>query len=86
MVEGGAAVISSFLLSGLVDFLVVTVAPVMVGDQGVGYGAVVNEEVRVTQTRYIAINSWRDTTENEIGICVFYIACWSGFGDSMEIS
>lgn len=41
MVEGGAQVIKSFLSSssehGLVDTLVVTVAPVIVGAYGVGY-------------------------------------------------
>ena len=31
------------------------------------------------------MNSWRDMTENEIGIYVFYFACWSGLSDSMEI-
>lgn len=37
MVEGGATVISSFLNSGMVDNLVVTVAPTVVGHQGIGY-------------------------------------------------
>lgn len=32
MVEGGASVISSFLASGLVDLVVITIAPTMVGD------------------------------------------------------
>ncbi|GAA5974053.1 hypothetical protein JCM11641_008236 [Rhodosporidiobolus odoratus] len=35
MVEGGASVITSFLASGLVDLFIVTVAPVLVGDQGI---------------------------------------------------
>jgi 2,5-diamino-6-(ribosylamino)-4(3H)-pyrimidinone 5'-phosphate reductase len=36
MVEGGASVISSFLSTpGLVDLVIVTVAPVLVGDDGV---------------------------------------------------
>ncbi|GAA5905475.1 hypothetical protein JCM5296_005883 [Sporobolomyces johnsonii] len=35
MVEGGASVITSFLSSGLVDLVVVTVAPVLVGADGV---------------------------------------------------
>ncbi|KAJ8296729.1 2,5-diamino-6-ribosylamino-4(3H)-pyrimidinone 5'-phosphate reductase [Rhodotorula toruloides] len=36
MVEGGASVISSFLATpGLVDLVIVTVAPVLVGDEGV---------------------------------------------------
>ena len=35
MVEGGAAVISSFLTSGLVDLIIITIAPVYVGD-GIG--------------------------------------------------
>jgi 2,5-diamino-6-(ribosylamino)-4(3H)-pyrimidinone 5'-phosphate reductase len=39
MVEGGARVIQSFLTSGLlVDTLIVTTAPVLVGSDGVGYG------------------------------------------------
>ncbi|GJE89464.1 RibD family protein [Phanerochaete sordida] len=44
MVEGGARVIQSFLAAStekarLVDTVIVTVAPVFVGDEGVGYGA-----------------------------------------------
>jgi len=39
MVEGGARVIQSFLTAGhLVDTLIVTTAPVLVGSDGVGYG------------------------------------------------
>jgi len=37
MVEGGAQIIDAFARSGLVDRLVVTVAPVVVGPQGIGY-------------------------------------------------
>jgi 2,5-diamino-6-(ribosylamino)-4(3H)-pyrimidinone 5'-phosphate reductase len=37
MVEGGAQIIDAFARSGLVDCLVVTVAPVIVGPQGIGY-------------------------------------------------
>lgn len=37
MVEGGASVISSFINSGVVDRLVVTVSPTLVGDEGVPY-------------------------------------------------
>jgi 2,5-diamino-6-(ribosylamino)-4(3H)-pyrimidinone 5'-phosphate reductase len=37
MVEGGAQIIDSFARSGLVDRLVVTVAPVVVGPLGIGY-------------------------------------------------
>lgn len=44
MVEGGARVISSFLQSGLVDSLIITVCPTMVGEGGVGYD--VKEQVR----------------------------------------
>ncbi|EGN95723.1 hypothetical protein SERLA73DRAFT_186910 [Serpula lacrymans var. lacrymans S7.3] len=50
MVEGGAKVIGSFLsnsqksdAAGLVDVLIVTVAPIMVGNEGVGYEANTNE-------------------------------------------
>lgn len=32
MVEGGASVISTFLASGMVDLVVMTVAPVLIGD------------------------------------------------------
>lgn len=35
MVEGGASIISSFLTSGLVDLIVITIAPKFVGD-GIG--------------------------------------------------
>ncbi|TDL28068.1 bacterial bifunctional deaminase-reductase [Rickenella mellea] len=37
MVEGGATVISSFLISGHVDNLIVTVAPTFVGEEGLSY-------------------------------------------------
>jgi len=37
MVEGGAQIIDSFARSGLVDRLIITVAPVFVGSAGVGY-------------------------------------------------
>lgn len=37
MVEGGTQIIDSFATSGLVDRLVVTVAPVVVGPRGIGY-------------------------------------------------
>ncbi|EJD04204.1 bacterial bifunctional deaminase-reductase [Fomitiporia mediterranea MF3/22] len=37
MVEGGATVISSFLQSGLVHSLIVTVCPTIVGDEGIAY-------------------------------------------------
>ena len=37
MVEGGAQIIDAFARSGLVDRLVVTVAPVVVGSEGIGY-------------------------------------------------
>ncbi|KAI8335157.1 dihydrofolate reductase-like domain-containing protein [Chlamydoabsidia padenii] len=40
MVEGGSRIIQSCLTSGLVDQLVVTIAPVYVGDQGVGVSTV----------------------------------------------
>jgi 2,5-diamino-6-(ribosylamino)-4(3H)-pyrimidinone 5'-phosphate reductase len=39
MVEGGARVIQLFLTAGhLVDTLIITTAPVLVGSDGVGYG------------------------------------------------
>ena len=37
MVEGGARIIESFLREGAVDALIITIAPVFVGDAGVGY-------------------------------------------------
>lgn len=43
MVEGGANVISTFLASGLVDLVLITIAPVYVGLDGVS--AVQNAEV-----------------------------------------
>lgn len=44
MVEGGARVIQSFLATeaschGCIDMVIITVAPTLVGDDGVGYGA-----------------------------------------------
>ena len=44
MVEGGARVIQSFLAAeathrGCIDKVIITVAPALVGDDGVGYGA-----------------------------------------------
>ena len=38
MVEGGAQIISSFMQEDVVDALIVTVAPTMVGEAGIGYG------------------------------------------------
>jgi 2,5-diamino-6-(ribosylamino)-4(3H)-pyrimidinone 5'-phosphate reductase len=45
MVEGGAAVIGSFLEESarakpntIIDTLIITIAPTLVGDEGVGYG------------------------------------------------
>lgn len=40
MVEGGSRIIQSCLTSGLVDLLIVTIAPVYVGNQGVDVSAV----------------------------------------------
>lgn len=37
MVEGGARIITSFLAESVVDALIVTIAPVLVGEAGVGY-------------------------------------------------
>ena len=37
MVEGGARVIASFLAASIADALIVTIAPVLVGEAGVGY-------------------------------------------------
>jgi 2,5-diamino-6-(ribosylamino)-4(3H)-pyrimidinone 5'-phosphate reductase len=37
MVEGGAKIIGSFLSEGTVDALIITIAPVFVGEAGVGY-------------------------------------------------
>lgn len=37
MVEGGAQVISSFMEENVVDTLIMTIAPVFVGDAGIGY-------------------------------------------------
>ncbi|EJU02594.1 hypothetical protein DACRYDRAFT_78429 [Dacryopinax primogenitus] len=37
MVEGGQRVITSFLASGLIDLLIVTVAPILVGPAGIGF-------------------------------------------------
>jgi len=45
MVEGGATVVGSFLAeaartkpNNIIDTLIVTLAPTLVGDEGVGYG------------------------------------------------
>ncbi|KAI5121305.1 hypothetical protein M0805_003774 [Coniferiporia weirii] len=40
MVEGGASVITSFLQSGLIDCLIVTVCPTIVGVGGIGYNVI----------------------------------------------
>lgn len=37
MVEGGAQIIASFLSEAVVDTLIITTSPVLVGDAGVGY-------------------------------------------------
>ena len=37
MVEGGARIIGSFLKEGTVNALIITIAPVFVGEAGVGY-------------------------------------------------
>ncbi|BGO96884.1 hypothetical protein RTG_00327 [Rhodotorula toruloides ATCC 204091] len=51
MVEGGASVISSFLATpGLVDLVIVTVAPVLVGDEGV---SVTKEGVDLPQLEHV---------------------------------
>lgn len=39
MVEGGATVITSFMRSGLVDHLIITISPSFVGAEGVTYEA-----------------------------------------------
>ncbi|KAI8099937.1 bacterial bifunctional deaminase-reductase [Halteromyces radiatus] len=44
MVEGGSSIIQSCLLSGFVDQLIVTIAPVYVGDQGITVSATTNLE------------------------------------------
>jgi 2,5-diamino-6-(ribosylamino)-4(3H)-pyrimidinone 5'-phosphate reductase len=60
MVEGGARVIQSFLAEStskeghsastrVVDSVIVTVAPVFVGDDGVGYGANVSSSTVSTR-------------------------------------
>lgn len=45
MVEGGATVIQSFLTESLVDTVIVTVAPIFVGADGVGYDSGLTEQV-----------------------------------------
>jgi len=65
MVEGGATVISSFINSGVVDRLVVTVCPNLVGDDGVSYnvGKVPSLEYMSSQTvgrdTVMAWRGWR---------------------------
>jgi len=53
MVEGGAKVIQTFLGgAGMVDTVIITVAPVIVGRDGVGYGSMVvsnGEYIRTAQ-------------------------------------
>ena len=51
MVEGGASVIKSFLdasQGGVVDTIIVTVAPTFVGEDGVGYGVQLGEVSRLS--------------------------------------
>jgi riboflavin biosynthesis pyrimidine reductase len=48
MVEGGARVIQSFLSSEhIVDALIVTTAPALVGQNGVGYGGALEQGLRL---------------------------------------
>lgn len=54
MVEGGASVIASFLNSGFVDRLIVTVSPTLVGN-GVGYDV---GEVSVSILADIIVYEW----------------------------
>ena len=37
MVEGGARVIESFLQAGVTKSLIITVCPILVGTEGIGY-------------------------------------------------
>ena len=63
MVEGGATVIRSFFdhltpnsETRLVDSVIVTVAPIMVGDDGVGYGSNVRSSA-VSDSRAVMLFS-----------------------------
>ncbi|KAJ7070772.1 dihydrofolate reductase-like domain-containing protein [Mycena amicta] len=58
MVEGGARIIESFLASGSVDILLITTAPVLVGDQGVGYSVPFQgNRYRVVESRLEGLDS-----------------------------
>ena len=37
MVEGGARIIESFLQAGVTKSLIITVCPILVGTEGIGY-------------------------------------------------
>ena len=53
MVEGGARIILSFLSASerLVDSLIVTVAPVVIGGKGVGYSDLLDDVARLEHVR-----------------------------------
>ena len=44
MIEGGANVINDILTHGMADIIIITIAPVFIGRDGVGVGASVHEE------------------------------------------
>ena len=46
MVEGGAAIIASFFSASVVDTLIITTAPTLVGDNGLGYTLAGSHQVR----------------------------------------
>ncbi|KAI0734378.1 bacterial bifunctional deaminase-reductase [Fomitopsis betulina] len=58
MVEGGARVIQSFLATeaschGCIDMVIITVAPTLVGDDGVGYGATLLSSDSLPNLRHV---------------------------------
>ena len=57
MVEGGASVISSFLKAGVVDSLIITVCPTMVGNNGIGY-EIESKVRRIPPVSYFGLLIW----------------------------
>lgn len=64
MVEGGASVISAFLASNLVDLVIITIAPVLVGD-GIG---LLREGVRPYLLPSRAAADARSTADRTAGV------------------
>ena len=84
MVEGGARVISSFLHSGFVDSLVITIAPTMVGEGGIGYG--IKELVRKVSVLINLLHILNPVFVVPSAALYSLAPGWSRYRDGMEIA